>query len=83
MGAGGWTDWTDDLVDVLIAMELAEGDVFFLSRVYLFKGLLGKIHPANNHVESKIRQQLQILRDFGVIEFQEERGKYVLIRLPI
>lgn len=82
MSAGGWTAWTDDIVDVLIAMGLVNGDVFSLAEVYKFQNLLGKIHPANKHLDAKIRQQLQVLRDFGVIEFQNERGKYVLIHLP-
>ena len=32
-------------------------------------------HPANHNVKAKVRQQLQFLRDKGVIEFMG-RGQY-------
>ena len=82
MAAGGWTQWTDDLVDVLIAMNLIEGSSFTLQQVYKFENLLEKLHPTNRHIKAKIRQQLQILRDFGVVEFEKVRGNYTLVRLP-
>ena len=37
--------------------------------VYAFEGLLGQKHPQNHHVRPKIRQQLQLLRDKGFIDF--------------
>jgi len=30
---------------------------------------LQELHPANRHVRDKIRQQLQVLRDLGFVEF--------------
>lgn len=33
----------------------------------------------NRHIQAKIRQELQILRDYGIIEFVE-RGKYKMRR---
>lgn len=82
MAAGGWTQWTDDIVDVLIAMNFVEGSSFTIQQVYKFENLLEKLHPTNRHIKAKIRQQLQILRDFGVVEFQNIRGNYILVRLP-
>jgi type II restriction enzyme len=38
---------------------------------------LAQLHPANRHVRDKIRQQLQVLRDLGLLEFVG-RGKYRL-----
>ncbi len=35
-------------------------------------------YPNNKNVRPKIRQQLQVLRDLGLIEF-EGQGKYTLL----
>lgn len=42
---------------------------FTLDEVYTFESLLSKKHPNNRHVKDKIRQQLQVLRDKGYLEF--------------
>ncbi|MBN1553947.1 MAG: HNH endonuclease [Phycisphaerae bacterium] len=34
--------------------------------------------PNNNHIEAKIRQQLQVLRDTGIISFLDNSGHYTL-----
>ena len=41
--------------------------------IYNFTSQLQKLHPKNNHIEAKIRQQLQFLRDKGFL-MQIERG---------
>ncbi|MGD2080871.1 MAG: hypothetical protein PVJ36_07070 [Nitrospirota bacterium] len=43
--------------------------------VYEHEERLSKLHPENKFVKAKIRQQLQQLRDLGLIEFLE-RGVY-------
>ena len=48
---------------------------FTLQDVYAFAAHLEKLHPANRHVRDKIRQQLQVLRDLGFVEFLG-RGRY-------
>jgi hypothetical protein len=48
---------------------------FSLPEVYAIAEPLRKAFPNNNHVDAKIRQSLQILRDRGEIEF-EGRGRY-------
>lgn len=48
---------------------------FILQDVYAFAAHLAKLHPANRHVRNKIRQQLQVLRDLGLVEFLG-RGRY-------
>ena len=53
-------------------------DEFTLAQVYLFARELARLHPANRHVEDKIRQQLQRLRDMGFLEFQG-RGRYEVL----
>ncbi|WP_435979691.1 DpnI domain-containing protein [Psychrobacter sp. DM4] len=51
------------------------GDRFTLQQVYAFANELSLKHPNNKHIHPKIRQQLQILRDKGIIEFSS-RGHY-------
>ena len=43
---------------------------FTLNDVYLFESKLKNKFPNNNFIKDKIRQQLQVLRDKGVIEFK-------------
>lgn len=42
---------------------------FTLAHVYAHAASLAKLHPNNRHVRDKIRQQLQVLRDLGLLEF--------------
>jgi Dam-replacing HTH domain len=51
---------------------------FTLADVYAHAAALAKLHPNNAHVRDKIRQQLQVLRDLGLLEFLGS-GSY---RLP-
>lgn len=48
---------------------------FSLNQAYAFSDELQLKHPNNNHIKDKIRQQLQVLRDKGIIEFIS-RGNY-------
>ena len=36
-------------------------------------------YPQNHHVPDKIRQQLQVLRDAGILAFVDNRGTYRVI----
>lgn len=67
--AKGW------LLDVLVCVERIKKQEFSLEDVYAFEGVLKAKHPANHNVRAKVRQQLQFLRDKGVIEFVG-RGRY-------
>ncbi len=63
------------LIDVLNCVnELTSAD-FSLQDVYAFAEQLQQKHIDNHNVEAKIRQQLQLLRDKGFIEFTT-RGHY-------
>lgn len=64
----GWT------TDVLACVRRL-GPRFTLDDVYAFEDELAAKHPANRNVRPKIRQQLQVLRDKGVVAF-EGRGVY-------
>ena len=48
---------------------------FSLDDIYECESELQIRHPANSHVRDKIRQQLQLLRDHGIIRFLK-RGLY-------
>lgn len=63
------------LLDVLSCVNAIDPIEFTLRDMYEFVELLQKKHIYNNNVEAKIRQQLQILRDKGFIEFLS-RGHY-------
>ncbi len=43
--------------------------------MYRFEDRLSALYPGNNNVRPKIRQQLQVLRDRGWLEFLG-RGRY-------
>ncbi|MBI4344615.1 MAG: restriction endonuclease [Euryarchaeota archaeon] len=62
------------LADVLACVRKLD-ETFTLSDVYTFESRLAELHPRNKHVRPKIRQQLQVLRDHGIVEFLE-RGTY-------
>jgi len=50
---------------------------FELSDVYAFEDELRVLYPNNNHIKQKIRQQLQVLRNQGYLDFTS-RGHYRL-----
>lgn len=65
----GWT------LDVLNAARSLGKSTFELAEMYVYERRLAELHPQNRHVREKIRQQLQILRDIGILEFLD-RGQY-------
>ena len=60
------TTWKKDVFECLVSIS---EDIFTLEEVYSFKDKLQKMHPDNKNIEPKIRQQLQYLRDLGLLEF--------------
>lgn len=69
--ARGW------LVEVMNCVEMIGAKEFEIEDVYAFERRLSTIYPNNNNVRPKIRQQLQVLRDHGYLEFVS-RGRYRL-----
>jgi type II restriction enzyme len=59
----GWT------LDVLLILESFGKPEFSLEEVYAHEARLRALHMLNRHVRPKIRQQLQVLRDMGLLEF--------------
>ena len=63
------------LLDILGCLEKIPTQQFTLQDVYAFEDHLAALHPENNFIRDKIRQQLQFLRDKGYIKFVS-RGLY-------
>ena len=63
------------LMDVLNCMNKIKSSFFSLEDMYKFEYELQIRHPENHNVKPKIRQQLQLLRDKGFVEFLGN-GKY-------
>ncbi len=67
--ARGW------ILDVLNCVEEIKKQSFTLDELYAFENKLKTKYPNNKHIKDKIRQQLQLLRDKGLIKFNG-RGNY-------
>lgn len=68
----GWT---------LLTLRMVRGlgkNSFNLQDLYAQEADFARAYPGNRHIKEKIRQQLQILRDLGVLAF-EDRGEYRLL----
>jgi type II restriction enzyme len=68
----GWT------LDVLNAIRRLGKTDFTTADAYAFERELEQLHPDNRHIKDKIRQQLQVLRDLGLL-LHIGRGEW---RLP-
>lgn len=71
ISARGW------LLDIMRCVEKVGKHEFALADVYAFEEELSVLHPDNKHIKNKVRQQLQVLRDKGHLEFTS-RGNYRL-----
>lgn len=69
----GWT------VVVMNCIESLRKPVFTLEEVYGFVSRLEKIFPRNRNIKPKLRQQLQLLRDHGWLNFLGN-GVYSLVK---
>jgi hypothetical protein len=67
--ARGW------LIEVMKSVEAIDRAEFSLDDVYAFESKLQAIYPNNHNVRPKIRQQLQVLRKNGYLDFIG-RGRY-------
>jgi type II restriction enzyme len=73
LASKGW------LSDVMSCIEELGREEFTLSELYRYKERLAALHPRNRNIEAKIRQQLQLLRDRGLVEFLG-KGRYRYIQ---
>jgi predicted Rdx family selenoprotein len=69
--ARGW------LIEVMKCVEAIGKQEFDINDVYAFEARLGDLYPNNQYIKQKIRQQLQVLRDRGYLDFVS-RGYYRL-----
>ncbi len=69
------------LLDILQCVNQMEERDFTLDQMYAFENWLGARHPQNHNIRAKIRQQLQKLRDGGVLLFLGD-GHYRKIFSP-
>lgn len=67
--------WFNDVLECVEHLRLEPGETFELDDVYAFEDHLSELHPDNEHVQAKIRQQLQLMRDEGLLEFLGD-GEY-------
>ncbi len=70
IGTRGW------LLDILNCVNAIKSNEFSLHDIYQFEEKLAILHPDNNNIQPKIRQQLQFLRNKGFIEFLGD-GRYI------
>jgi len=68
--------WTEDVLKIVRSLGKKR---FSLADVYGKSTELQRLHPDNQHVEAKIRQQLQVLRDLGILKFLDDDGNYELL----
>ncbi|MEI7604229.1 MAG: DpnI domain-containing protein [bacterium] len=61
--AKGW------LLDIMKCIDLINKKDFTLQDIYGYEDSLKLLHPNNNFIKDKIRQQLQTLRDYGYLKF--------------
>ncbi|MEK6727538.1 MAG: DpnI domain-containing protein [Candidatus Omnitrophota bacterium] len=66
------------ILDIMNCIDRINKQKFKLNEVYAFRKCLAGKYPNNKHIEDKIRQQLQFLRDKGYLRFAT-RGTYELI----
>ena len=66
--------WTLEILRIVESLNARE---FTLQRIYDFETHLKQQFTRNNFIRAKIRQQLQVLRDAGLIVF-EGRGRYAV-----
>ncbi len=67
--AKGW------LLNVMKCIDAMNKKTFQIKDIYQFEADLKALYPSNQHIKEKIRQQLQVLRDKGFLDFLG-RGTY-------
>jgi type II restriction enzyme len=63
------------LIEVMKCVDVFGDREFGIDEIYAFEPMLAQLYPGNHNVRPKIRQQLQVLRDSGYLEFLA-RGRY-------
>jgi type II restriction enzyme len=58
------------IIEIIKLVERINKQEFKLDEIYRFENYLKGKFPNNNFIKDKIRQQLQVLRDRGILEFK-------------
>lgn len=66
------------LLEIMKCIDKLDKQDFSLRELYQFEDSLQLKYPSNRHIRAKIRQQIQILRDKGYLQFIT-RGRYKLV----
>lgn len=67
------------VIEVMKILDKIDKHTFTLKEVYDYESILQSKFPNNNFIKDKIRQQLQVLRDKGLLEFNGH-GNYSKIK---
>lgn len=67
------------IIEIMKILDNIQNDSFTLKQVYNYESTLKRKFPNNNFIKDKIRQQLQVLRDKGILEFNGD-GNYSKIK---
>lgn len=67
------------IIEIMNCIDRITTETFSLNDIYRFEQELKNKYPNNRFIQDKIRQQLQVLRDEGLLEFVS-RGVYKKIR---
>ncbi|HUE37667.1 MAG TPA: hypothetical protein VMO20_09770 [Candidatus Acidoferrum sp.] len=70
--------WTESVYDIVRRLPPARAREFSTADVYAYERRLQRAHPDNRNVRAKIRQQLQVLRDRGLLK-QPKRGHWRVV----
>jgi len=66
--------WISDVLKIVQEQD----KLFELNDIYKYEKYFKELHPENNNIQAKIRQQLQILRDNKILKFKD-RGLYEVL----
>lgn len=69
--SGSSRRWISDVLSIIDKLP----PEFTLADIYQFENQLATLHPENRHIRPKIRQQLQVARDLGLLRFTSA-GRY-------
>ncbi|MFY8000306.1 MAG: phospholipase D-like domain-containing protein [Candidatus Kapaibacteriota bacterium] len=60
---------TGQTLEIFKCVHSIQNQIFTLAEVYQFENQIKEKYPSNNNIKPKIRQQLQSLRNLGLLEF--------------
>tara|TARA_B100001750_G_C15481284_1_gene585594 strand:- start:943 stop:1188 length:246 start_codon:yes stop_codon:yes gene_type:complete len=71
-----WTKATEAVWQCILLMGVEVDSTFTLKEIYEAEPVLKLIYPSNTRIKAKIRQQLQVIRDDGRLQFVDNDGVY-------